>query len=74
MFLIPLVLAGAAIVVALSPEAAAVISERLALYVPEHLRTTSAALWFDGHESVALIYLSGALFFVTRTVTRLLDR
>jgi hypothetical protein len=74
MLLIPVVLAGAGILMAVSPDAAAIVSERLAVYVPEQLRSTSAALWFDGHASIGLMYLSGGFFFLTRTVTRLLDK
>ena len=74
MLLIPLALAGAGILAALSPDAAAAITQRVALYIPKQIRSTSVALWFHGHQSIALVYLSCAVFFVTRTVARLLNK
>lgn len=74
MWIIPLLIAGAGVLVSLSPEAAAFVGQKLTSALPDELRTHAAASWFDGHQSIGLVYLSMALFFVTRTVSRLVDR
>ena len=67
-------LAGGAVLFALSPEAAAVVAQKVTGMLPDELKFSSAGSWFDGHQSIGLAYLSGALFFVMRTVSRLVDR
>ena len=74
MWIIPLLIAGAGVLVSLSPDAAAVVGQQLASALPDELKSNAAASWFDGHQSLGLLYLSMALFFVTRTVSRLVDR
>ena len=74
MWILPLFLAGAAVLFALSPEAAAVVAQKVTGMLPDELKFSSAGSWFDGHQSIGLAYLSGALFFVMRTVSRLVDR
>ena len=74
MWIIPLFLAGAGVLVYLSPDAAAFLGNKLLAALPEDMKANAAASWFDGHKSLALIYLSMVLFFVTRPVSRLVDR
>jgi len=74
MWTIPLLIAGAGVLASLSPDAAAFIGQKLASLLPEELKANAAASWFDGHSSIGLMYLSMVLFFVTRTVSRLVDR
>ena len=74
MWMIPLFIAGAGVLVSLSPDAAAYVGHKLMSALPDEMKTNAAASWFDGHQSVALMYLSLMLFFVTRTVSRLVDR
>ena len=54
--------------------AAAVVAQKVTGMLPDELKFSSAGSWFDGHQSIGLAYLSGALFFVMRTVSRLVDR
>jgi hypothetical protein len=74
MWIIPLLIAGAGVLASLSPDAAAFVGHRLTAMLPDELKANAAASWFDGHNSLALMYLSMVLFFVTRTVSRLVDR
>jgi len=74
MWIIPLFLAGAGVLASLSPDAAAFIGQKLAALVPDEFKANAAASWLDGHRSAGLMYLSLVLFFVTRTVSRLVDR
>ena len=74
MWIIPLLIAGVGVLVSLSPDVADFLGHTLAGAVPEELKANVAASWFDGHQSIGLMYLSMVLFFVTRTVSRLVDR
>lgn len=74
MWTIPLFLAGAGILVSLSPDASVLVMDKLASFLPAAVKGNAASAWFDGHQPAALMYLSLALFFVTRTVSRLVDR
>jgi len=74
MWIIPLLIAGAGVLVSLSPETAAFVGHKLSSALPEELKANAAASWFDGHQSLGLVYLSMVLFFITRTVSRLVDR
>ena len=74
MWTIPLFLVGAGIVLALSPDAVALVSTQFDAVFPPELRWKAAATWFDGHQSIGLVYLSVAFVFVTRTISRLVDK
>ena len=74
MWILPLLIAGVGVLVYLSPDVAAFLGHKLTAAVPEELQGNAAASWFSGHQSTALIYLSMVLFFITRTVSRLVDR
>jgi hypothetical protein len=74
MWIIPLFIAGTGIVLSLSPDATALVTAKIAAVMPAPLKLTAAAAWFNGHQSLAMMYLSLMLFFVTRTVSRLVDR
>jgi hypothetical protein len=74
MWIIPLVFAGAGVILSLSPDAVALVTSHVGGILPEEFRWKSASMWLDGHQSIGLVYLSGALFFVTRTVSRLIDK
>lgn len=74
MWSIPLLIAGAGVLASLSPDTAAIVGQRLASTLPDELKGNAAASWFDGHQTIGLLYLSMVLFFITRTVSRLVDR
>ena len=74
MWTIPLLLAGAGIMLSLSPDLSAIVMNKIGTMVPSQLKWNEAAAWFAGHQSTTLMYSSLALFFVTRTVSRLVDR
>jgi len=74
MWTIPLFLAGAGILLSLSPEASVLVMNNLAALLPAALKGNAVAAWLNGHQSAALMYLSLTLFFATRTVSRLVDR
>jgi hypothetical protein len=59
------------VVLWLAPEVAGYLGERINAFVPGNPGLKSAATWFDGHLSLGLMFLSFALFMVTRTVSRL---
>ena len=74
MWILPLFLAGAGVVLSLSPDGTALVSQKIGSMLPAQLKSVTAAAWVNGHQSLALMYLSLMLFFVTRTVSRLVDR
>ena len=74
MRILPLLIAGAGVLVFLSPETATFVGHKLSSALPDELKANAASSWFDGHQSLGLVYLSMVLFFITRTVSRLVDR
>jgi hypothetical protein len=74
MWILSVLLAGAGVLAYLSPDTAAIVGQKMTAALPDEMKTTAAASWFDGHQSLALMYLSMVLFFVTRTFSRLVDR
>ena len=74
MWILPLFLAGAGVVLSFSPDATAFVSLQIGSMLPTELKSVRAATWVEGHQSLALMYLSLMLFFVTRTVSRVVDR